>query len=81
MKKLEQKRAFKGSGARLRPGDKSNPNSFKVRRAKVGGYHDYFEDNQLAVIDRSVVERLDPVFGYSEAASEAGDASVDARVM
>lgn len=76
MKKLEEKSLFKGSGARVRPGDKSNPNSFKVRRAKVGGYRDYFEDDQVAAIDRMVVQDLDPVFGYSEtpeAAQRAGD--------
>jgi len=77
MKKLEEKSLFKGSGARVRPGDKSNPNSFKVRRAKVGGYRDYFEDDKVAAIDRMVVQDLDPVFGYSEApvaARQAGDA-------
>jgi Sulfotransferase domain len=64
MKKLEVKRQFKGSGARVRPGDKSNPDSFKVRRAKVGGYRDYFEDGKMAVIDAMVLQNLDPVFGY-----------------
>ncbi|MGW8310932.1 MAG: sulfotransferase domain-containing protein [Thiogranum sp.] len=64
MKKLEESRSFKGSGARVRPGDKKNPNSFKVRRAKVGGYRDYFEDEQVAEIDRMVEQGLDPVFGY-----------------
>jgi len=71
MKKLEEKRSFKGSGARVRPGDKKNPNSFKVRRAKVGGYRDYFEDAQVAEIDRMVEQELDPVFGYA-AADSAG---------
>lgn len=76
MKKLEEKRLFKGSGARVRPGDKSNPNSFKVRRAKVGGYRDYFEDDKVAAIDRMVAQDLDPVFGYSETpvgGRQAGD--------
>ena len=65
MKKLETKRIFWASGARVKPGDRKNPDSFKVRRAKVGGYRDYFDDQQVAVIDRMVRERLDPVFGYS----------------
>jgi hypothetical protein len=65
MKKLEEKRLFRGSGARVKPGDKKNPNSFKVRRAKVGGYRDYFEDGQVAEIDRMVSGQLDPIFGYS----------------
>jgi hypothetical protein len=64
MKKMETKKTFWASGARVRPGDKKNPDSFKVRRAKVGGYRDYFDDEQAAVIDRLVEEDLDPVFGY-----------------
>lgn len=64
MKKLEESRFFRASGARVKPGDRKNPDSFKVRRAKVGGYRDYFDDEQVAVIDALVKERLDPVFGY-----------------
>jgi len=64
MKKLEEKSLFKGSGARVKPGDKKNPNSYKVRRGKVGGYRDYFEDEQVIEIDRLVEQGLDPVFGY-----------------
>jgi hypothetical protein len=64
MKKLEQRRAFRSSGARVRPGDDRNPDSFKVRRAKVGGYRDYFDDRQLAVLDEWVATRLNPCLGY-----------------
>lgn len=71
MKKLEEKKQFKGSGARVRPGDKSNPNSFKVRRAKVGGYRDYFEDDKVAVIDGMVQQRLAPLYGYKAAGEDA----------
>ena len=46
MKQLEQKRVFWLSGFRLRPGDRANPQSYKVRRAKVGGWRDYFDDEQ-----------------------------------
>jgi len=63
MKKMEQEKFFKGSGARVKPGDKDNPQSFKVRKAKVGGYRDYFTDEQCAQLDRMVAQ-LDPVFGY-----------------
>jgi alcohol sulfotransferase len=75
MKKLEEKRLFKGSGQRVRPGDKRNPNSFKVRRAKVGGYRDYFEDDKVAILDRLVEQELDPVFGYVR----SGDAAQTPR--
>jgi hypothetical protein len=73
MKKLEEKRVFWASGARVKPGDRKNPNSFKVRRAKVGGYRDYFDDPQVEAIDRLVAERLDPVFGY-QAANDSDEA-------
>jgi hypothetical protein len=63
MKKMEQDKFFKGSGARVKPGDKDNPQSFKVRKAKVGGYRDYFTDEQCARLDQMMTE-LDPIFGY-----------------
>jgi hypothetical protein len=74
MKKLEESSSFKGSGARVKPGDRKNPNSFKVRRAKVGGYRDYFEDEQVAEIDRMVEQGLDPIFGYGPDGSAAEQA-------
>ena len=64
MKKLEEKNAFKASGARLVPGKKGDQNTYKVRRAKVGGYRDYFDDGQLAQIDAMVEETMLPDFGY-----------------
>lgn len=64
MKKMEQERFFKGSGARVKAADSDNPQSFKVRKAKVGGYRDYFSDEQCARLDELVAE-LDPIFGYS----------------
>jgi hypothetical protein len=64
MRKLESRRVFWLSGGRMKPGDRSNPDSFKVRRAKVGGYRDYFDDEQAARIDALVHEKLSPVFGY-----------------
>lgn len=66
MKKLEEKKVFWLSGRRMLPKDRKNPDSFKVRRAKVGGYRDYFDDAQIAEIDAQVRDRLDPVFGYGD---------------
>ena len=65
MKKMEEEKFFKGSGARVKPGDKDNPQSFKVRKAKVGGYRDYFTDEQCEQL-QAMVAQLDPVFGYGE---------------
>ncbi|MGB1139277.1 MAG: sulfotransferase domain-containing protein [Halioglobus sp.] len=70
MKKMEQDSFFKGSGARVKPGDKDNPQSFKVRKAKVGGYRDHFDDAQCAQLEAMVAE-LDPMFGYGEHAGSA----------
>ncbi|HHJ39094.1 MAG: sulfotransferase [Methylothermaceae bacteria B42] len=65
MRKLEQEKKFRFSGSRLVPKDKSNLNSYKVRRAKVGGWQDYFDDNQCAQINALVESLLDPSFGYT----------------
>jgi Sulfotransferase domain len=67
LRELERRRFFRGGGIRMRAGDRSNPDSYKVRRAKVGGYRDYFEDDQLARIDALVAASLSPAFGYHEA--------------
>jgi hypothetical protein len=71
LKKLEQKRVFWWSGTRMVPGQKGNPDSFKVRRAKVGGYRDYFDDDQVRQIDDYVRAHLDPMFGYDGALTTA----------
>jgi hypothetical protein len=64
MKKMEQKNTFWLSGGRMVPKDKNNPNSFKVRRAKVGGYLDYFDDQQVEAIEQLMESTLSPYFGY-----------------
>ena len=67
MKKREASNdGMRASGQRVRPGDENNPDSFKVRRGKIGGYRDYFSPEQTAEIDAMVEGRLDPVFGYTE---------------
>jgi len=52
------------AGAKLKPGERSNPDSYKVRRAKVGGYRDDFEKEELQLIDDYVRTHLEPGFGY-----------------
>jgi hypothetical protein len=59
------------SGSRLTATDRDNPDSFKTRRAKVGGYRDDFTSEQAARIDAWVAENLDPVFGYGREAASA----------
>ena len=43
----------------------NDPNTFKVRKAKVGGYRDYFDDEQVAELNALVDANLLPVFGYT----------------
>jgi len=63
MKNMEESRFFAGFGSRLRQRNKANPESFKVRKAKIGGYRDYFTDEQCDHLGR-LTASLDPVFGY-----------------
>jgi hypothetical protein len=64
MKQLEESAAFGSGDRRIVPGESSNPDSFKVRRGKVGGYRDYLSDEEAAVLDELVAARLAPAFGY-----------------
>ena len=64
MKKMESKRQFRLAGGRMVPRDRNNPDSYKVRRAKVGGYRDYFSDREVALIDRQLGACLHSRYGY-----------------
>ncbi len=77
MKRMEQQRVFWLSGGRLVPKDRSNPNSYKVRRGKVAGYRDDFNATQLAEIDRLVQTTLDPLYGYTGAARPADKGALE----
>ncbi len=71
MRKMELKANFRGGGRRMRAGDHKNPDSYKVRRAKVGGYMDYFEAKEVLSIDRMINERLSPELGYARNTSDS----------
>jgi len=62
MQKLEAAGAFDSNI--LHPGDVRDPESFKVRRGKVGGYREYLsaEDQQFA---EAALTKLDRRFGYT----------------
>ncbi len=82
MKKLEEKSVFRLAGGRMQPGDKKNPDSYKVRRAKVGGYRDYYTDEEVARIDAYMAEHLAPEFAYTSEPLQVpelgGDENTDA---
>jgi hypothetical protein len=52
------------SNSRLQARDASNPDSFKVRRGKAGGYRDYLTEEQTAWVDAETASKLDPLYGY-----------------
>lgn len=69
MRKLEETGAF--GGKKLAPGEKGNPDSYKVRRGKVGGYRDYFNDQELAVLDEMMGSGLSPHYREMEEKAQA----------
>ena len=66
MQRMEARRTLWLSG-RMRPRDRGNPESFKVRRGKVGGWRDHFSAAEIARIEALIAAELDPVFGYGQA--------------
>lgn len=62
MQKLESTGAF--SSKILRAGDTADPESFKVRRGKIGGFADYLLPNEQRFAAEALTQ-LDPRFGYS----------------
>lgn len=74
MRQLEQPKVLGlWGGHRLGATDKANPDSHKVRRAKVGGYRDYFDGDQIAQLDAYVRANLLPGLGYRPEEASAGD--------
>ena len=65
MRKLESANTSRFAGGRMKPGNPDNANSYKVRRAKVGGYRDYLSDDEVSRIDAYVEQHLRPDFGYT----------------
>ncbi len=74
LRSLETKGFFRQGGLTLRNPD--DPNTFKVRRGKVGGYRDYFTTEQAEELEEIVRARLSPAFGYLQESGEgAGPAT------
>jgi alcohol sulfotransferase len=69
LKEKERTNFFRSS--RLAPRDPDDPDSFKVRRAKVGGYRDYFDAEQVARLEAYVREHLAPSYGYGAGGEDA----------
>jgi hypothetical protein len=61
-------RSLEASGStrspRLKPGNPSDPESFKIRRGLVGGYRDYLAAEDIAYIEELMARELPACFGY-----------------
>jgi Sulfotransferase domain len=66
MQKLEAAGVF--DSKILRPGDVRDPESFKVRRGKVGGFREYLSPEDLEYA-ADALRDLDPKFGYNACSS------------
>ena len=62
------------TSSKLRPGNPDDPNSFKVRKGKVGGYREHFSAAELVIIDALVAAADLGAFGYT-----GGDATQESR--
>lgn len=71
MRRLETQNTSWLTGGRMKAKDPSQPESFKTRRGKVGGFRDYFSTAEVETILDQVDRRLDPVFGYGRSALAA----------
>jgi hypothetical protein len=73
MKKLEGAGGF--DSKILRAGDARDPESFKVRRGKIGGFEDYLSPDDQAY-STAALAKLDPRFNYGGlAAGPSGEAA------
>jgi hypothetical protein len=72
MQKMEGAGAFESKI--LRAGDTRDPESFKVRRGKIGGFRDYLSPNDQAYA-AAVLQALDPRFGYSKPGNPKSDSA------
>lgn len=62
--KMQQRERSGGEGpSAIRPGNPDDPESYKARKGKVGGYAEYLSADDIAVVEQAM-EQLDPRFGY-----------------
>jgi len=74
LRKLESEGFFRQGGLTLR--NPKDPESFKVRRAKVGGYRDYFTPEQVTELEALMQDGLSSTFGYTSPDSQQSDSLV-----
>ena len=71
MRKME---AAEGTGPyKLKPGNRNDAESFKVRKGKVGGYAEYLSDEDVELLNRKMAETLSDFYGYEPCAPSTPD--------
>lgn len=64
MRRLEVEGEVGGGRLLLRPADKNDPESYKTRRGRTGGYRDYLSSPDIAYLDSRISNELDPCYEY-----------------
>ncbi len=62
MRAMESEDKFKSD--KLRPAIKGDPDSFKTRKGKVGGYVNYLSDQEIVDLSERMARNLSTYFGY-----------------
>ena len=50
--------------SKLKPGDKNDPESYKTRRGKVGGYTDYLSSEEIEYLNQKMKTSLSDIYNY-----------------
>jgi len=69
LQQLETRGTFRQGGMKLV--DANDPSTYKVRRGKVGGYREDFDEHQVAELEALVRARILPELGYCQDGAEA----------
>ena len=69
LQKLETSGTFSQGGMKLV--NANDPSTFKVRRGKVGGYRDDFNEQQVAELEALVRDNILPELGYCQESTDA----------
>lgn len=73
MRAREQQRSGGTERHSLTATDRGNPDSYKTRRAKIGGFVDYFDEQQIATINGLLDPDLLQFFGYATEEQDTRD--------
>jgi hypothetical protein len=69
----EREKAGAYDTRRLQPGTRGDPESFKARKGKVGGFVEYLKPADVERMTRIIREELDPWYGYPIPLPQADD--------